>query len=67
MCACYCRNPVKGVAALLGSGTVENTPESVSAFLRQQLPDLDKAQLGEYLGHHEHFSVRALHVTKPPV
>lgn len=51
---------MKGVAALIGSGTVEGTPEAVAAFLREHLADLDKGQLGEYLGHHEDFSVRFL-------
>lgn len=59
-----CRSPVKGVASLIGSGTVEGTPHAVAAFLREHLADLDKAQLGEYLGHHEEFSVRhEMHVS----
>ncbi len=52
------RSPVKGVASLIGSGTVEGMPHAVAEFLREHLADLDKAQLGEYLGHHEEFSVR---------
>ena len=48
---------MKGVASLMGSGTVEGTPAAVAAFLREHLADLDKGQLGEYLGHHEDFAV----------
>lgn len=58
------RSPVKGVASLIGSGTLEGMPQAVAAFLREHLADLDKAQFGEYLGHHEEFSVRGgVHVS----
>ncbi|BDA49435.1 probable Brefeldin A-inhibited guanine nucleotide-exchange protein [Coccomyxa sp. Obi] len=59
--ALFNRSPVKGVASLIGSGTVEGTPHAVAAFLREHLADLDKAQLGEYLGHHEEFSCAVMH------
>lgn len=36
---------------------MEGTPQAVAAFLREHLADLDKGQLGEYLGHHEDFAV----------
>ena len=63
-----CRDPVKGVAALIGSGTVDSSPGAVAAFLRAHLPELDRTQLGEYFGHHDKLAVSglrllALHVT----
>lgn len=55
-----CRDPVKGVKALIASGTVENSPEVIAAFLHQHNASLDKEQLGEYLGHHNDLEVSKL-------
>ena len=52
--------------SLIGSGTVEGTPQAVAAFLREHLADLDKGQLGEYLGHHEDFAVRVFYIFTLP-
>lgn len=49
--AVLCRDPVKGMAVLRAAGHVEATPKSVAAFLRKHNAALDKAQLGQYLGH----------------
>ncbi|KAK9904753.1 hypothetical protein WJX75_001787 [Coccomyxa subellipsoidea] len=59
--ALFNRNPLKGVISLIGSGTVEGTPQAVAAFLREHLADLDKGQLGEYLGHHEDFACAVMY------
>jgi hypothetical protein len=48
---------VKGVASLIGSGTVEGSPQAVASFLRQHIAELDKTQLGEYFGHHDEQAV----------
>ena len=53
-----CRDPIKGVKALIASGTVEDSPEVIAAFLHQHNASLDKEQLGEYLGHHNDLEVR---------
>ena len=37
-----CRDPLKGVAALVGSGTVDDTPAAVAAFLREHVRSLDR-------------------------
>lgn len=36
------RNAVKGVAALIGSGTVEDSPQAVAAFLREHGASIDR-------------------------
>ena len=51
---------MKGVAALMGSGTVGGSPDAVAAFLRAHLPELDRTQLGEYFGHHDKLAVSGL-------
>lgn len=51
---------MKGVAALIGSGTIEDNPEAVAGFLRDHLAELDRTQLGEYFGHHEEHAVSLL-------
>ena len=51
---------MKGVAALIGSGTVEDSPQAVASFLRQHIAELDKTQLGEYFGHHDEQAVSLL-------
>ena len=56
--ACARRDPVKGVAALIGSGTIESSPSAVAAFLREHISELDQTQLGEYFGHHDEQAVR---------
>ena len=48
---------MKGVRALVASGSVESSPEAIAAFLRQHNSSLDKEQLGEYLGHHDELEV----------
>ncbi|CAN6541337.1 unnamed protein product [Malus baccata var. baccata] len=54
------RQPVKGVEYLKSNKLVENTPSSVAQFLRST-PCLDKAMIGEYLGHHEEFPLAVMH------
>ena len=43
--------------ALIASGSLEKSPEAIAAFLRKHIGDLDKQQLGEYLGHHDELEV----------
>lgn len=45
---------------------MEGTPQAVAAFLREHLADLDKGQLGEYLGHHEDFAVGVFYIFTLP-
>lgn len=52
------RDSIKGVKALIASGSLEKSPEAIAAFLRKHIGDLDKKQLGEYLGHHDEQEVR---------
>lgn len=52
-----CRDAVKGMVSLIGSGTVEDDPAAVATFLRDQRESLDSTQLGEYFGHHEEQAV----------
>ncbi|XP_024177635.1 brefeldin A-inhibited guanine nucleotide-exchange protein 5 isoform X2 [Rosa chinensis] len=54
------RRPVKGVEYLRSNKLVENTPSSVAQFLKST-PSLDKAMIGEYLGHHEEFPLSVMH------
>lgn len=42
---------MKGMAGLKAAGLVQDTPESAATFLRKNIAALDKAQLGQYLGH----------------
>ena len=42
---------MKGMAGLKAAGLVQDTPESAAMFLRKNIAALDKAQLGQYLGH----------------
>ena len=51
---------MKGIAALIGSGTADSSPGAVAAFLRAHLPELDRTQLGEYFGHHDKLAVSGL-------
>lgn len=53
----FYRDSIKGVKALIASGTVEKSPAAIAAFLREHNPSLDKEQLGEYLGHHDELEV----------
>ena len=55
-----CRDSIKGVRALVASGSVEASPEAIASFLRQHNTSLDKEQLGEYLGHHDELEVLPL-------
>lgn len=43
------RNPVKGVAALIASGSVQDSPEAVAAFLREHARSLDRYTFQEPL------------------
>ena len=52
-----CSNAVKGMASLIGSGTVRNSPPAIAAFLREHKDELDTTQIGEYFGHHEEQAV----------
>ena len=52
-----CRDSIKGVRALVASGSVEASPEAIASFLRQHNSSLNKEQLGEYLGHHDELEV----------
>ena len=58
--AALCSNAVKGMASLIGSGTVRNAPTAIAAFLREHKDELDTTQIGEYFGHHEEQAVRRL-------
>lgn len=58
-----CRDSIKGVRALVASGSVGASPEAIASFLRQHNSSLDKEQLGEYLGHHDELEVCPAHVT----
>ena len=40
-----CRDAVKGVAALIGSGTKRDNPEAVAAFFREHMSELNTTQL----------------------
>ncbi|PRP79080.1 brefeldin A-inhibited guanine nucleotide-exchange protein 2-like [Planoprotostelium fungivorum] len=53
-------NPKKGMKFLIESSFVENTPDSVSRFLRNQ-ENLDKAAIGDYLGEKDPFCISTLH------
>ncbi|DBA73285.1 hypothetical protein WJX77_003623 [Trebouxia sp. C0004] len=55
------RDSIKGVRALVASGSVEASPEAIAAFLRQHNSSLNKEQLGEYLGHHDELEVSVMH------
>ncbi len=44
---------MKGLKALITSGSVRNDPASIAAFLMEHSALLDKTQLGELFGHHE--------------
>lgn len=48
-----CRDAVKGVRALIGSGTISDSPQQIADFLRGHRSFLSAVQLGEYFGHHE--------------
>lgn len=52
------RDAVKGVAALIGSGTIQESPHYIADFLREHHALLSAVQLGEYFGHHEAQAVR---------
>ncbi|KAK8550374.1 hypothetical protein V6N13_118893 [Hibiscus sabdariffa] len=54
------RQPVKGIENLISNKLVENTPASVSQFLRNT-PSLDKAMIGDYLGQQEEFPLAVMH------
>ncbi|KAM7505722.1 hypothetical protein LguiB_004626 [Lonicera macranthoides] len=54
------RRPGKGIEYLISNGLLENTPVSVAQFLRNT-PSLDKAMIGDYLGHHEEFPLAVMH------
>ncbi|KAF6256772.1 hypothetical protein COO60DRAFT_1627056 [Scenedesmus sp. NREL 46B-D3] len=55
------KGPFKGLDLLMSQGLLESSPAAVAAFLRTQADQLDKAQLGELLGHHEDFAVAVMH------
>ncbi|KAF8064597.1 BIG3 [Scenedesmus sp. PABB004] len=55
------KGPLKGVELLMSQGLLEGSPPAVAAFLRLHHDALDKAQLGELLGHHEDFAVAVMH------
>ena len=64
------RDAMKGVAALVASGTVAGNPPALALFLRAHTSILDKGQLGEYFGHHDALPVRPsqyLHVIDMPL
>lgn len=63
-CMHACRDSIKGVRALVASGSVEASPEAIASFLRQHNSSLDKEQLGEYLGHHDELEV-SFHCCRP--
>ena len=44
---------MKGLKALISSGSVQNDPAGIAAFLMEHSALLDKTQLGELFGHHE--------------
>jgi len=52
--------PVKGVAFLVESGLVEDTPEAQAAFMRST-PGLDKQAIGSLLGDEKPTSIKILH------
>ncbi|XP_078156946.1 HOPM interactor 7 [Carex rostrata] len=54
------RKPSKGIEYLLSNKLVENTPSSISQFLKST-PTLDKVMVGEYLGQHEEFPLAVMH------
>ncbi|WIA39187.1 hypothetical protein OEZ86_005312 [Tetradesmus obliquus] len=55
------KGPLKGLDFLMSQGLLESSPAAVAAFLRAQSDQLDKAQLGELLGHHEEFAIAVMH------
>lgn len=55
------RDSIKGVRALVASGSVGSSPRAIATFLRQHNSSLDKEQLGEYLGHHDELEVSVMH------
>ncbi|KAK9804748.1 hypothetical protein WJX72_003264 [[Myrmecia] bisecta] len=59
--ALFNRDSLKGLASLIGSGTVGNSPEAIARFLRDNAAGLDKAQLGELFGHHEPLQISTMH------
>eukprot|EP01117_Protostelium_nocturnum_P012512 TRINITY_DN4612_c0_g1_i4.p1 TRINITY_DN4612_c0_g1~~TRINITY_DN4612_c0_g1_i4.p1 ORF type:complete len:1640 (+),score=303.31 TRINITY_DN4612_c0_g1_i4:223-5142(+) len=54
------KNPKKGIRFLIDHSFVENNPESVAKFLRNQ-EKLDKASVGDYLGEKDPFCISVLH------
>ena len=52
-----CRNAVKGMDALLASGTIASSAPAIAEFLREHKDVLDTMQIGEYFGHHEEQAV----------
>lgn len=44
---------MKGMASLIASGTVADSPLAIAAFIRENKSTLDPTQIGEYFGHHE--------------
>uniref|UniRef100_A0A061RZZ7 Brefeldin a-inhibited guanine nucleotide-exchange protein 2 n=1 Tax=Tetraselmis sp. GSL018 TaxID=582737 RepID=A0A061RZZ7_9CHLO len=55
------KDPISGVSSLVSAGIIEDTPESIVAFLRKYRKELDKTQVGEYLGHHEDAQLAVMH------
>eukprot|EP00775_Hariotina_reticulata_P004220 gene4220-4469_t len=55
------KGPLKGLDFLMCNGLLGSQPAVVAGFLRGQQDQLDKAQLGELLGHHEDFSIGVMH------
>ncbi|XP_035549064.1 brefeldin A-inhibited guanine nucleotide-exchange protein 5 isoform X3 [Juglans regia] len=54
------RQPGKGIEYLISNKLLENTPASIAQFLRST-HSLDKAMIGDYLGHHEEFPLAVMH------
>lgn len=53
--------PKKGVEYWLGTKLIaSNTPEAIGAFLHDHFEELDKRQLGEYLGEGEEFNIQVM-------
>eukprot|EP00879_Flechtneria_rotunda_P005150 GHRR01005432.1.p1 GENE.GHRR01005432.1~~GHRR01005432.1.p1 ORF type:complete len:1373 (+),score=543.66 GHRR01005432.1:373-4491(+) len=56
------KGPLKGIDFLMSQGLLESSPAAVASFLRAQYNQLGKAQLGDFLGHHDDFTVSVMHV-----
>ena len=54
------KKPRTGIEYLVKAGRLENTPEAVAQFLYKYADDLDKRQIGDYMGEPKEFNLNVL-------